>query len=100
MTDYNAISKPKKTKKTKKKAVEETPIDVVDFPETPVEEKFGIVNTRELYVREAPDANATPAGTVKRGDKVLVNEADSTDDFWKVCTESGMEGFCMKKFIK
>ena len=31
--------------------------------------------------------------------KVMVDMAESTNDFFKVVTETGIEGFCMRKYI-
>jgi len=32
--------------------------------------------------------------------EVEIDELESTDDFYKICTASGVEGYCMKKFIR
>jgi hypothetical protein len=29
----------------------------------------------------------------------MIDEKESTEEFYKVCTAAGIEGFCMKKFI-
>ena len=28
------------------------------------------------------------------------NPDESTEDFYKICTESGINGYCLKKFIE
>jgi hypothetical protein len=36
---------------------------------------------------------------IEQGAEVAINKEESTAEFYKVCTASGVEGFCMKKFI-
>ena len=37
---------------------------------------------------------------IGKGDKVSVDKDKTTANFYKVVTKDGVEGFCMKKFIK
>ena len=60
---------------------------------------FGIVTCSFLNVREAPDVNAAVVTTIHKGHKLMVNENASTVDFYSVCTETGVDGYCMKQFI-
>lgn len=59
-----------------------------------------VVDCLKLNVREAPNANADVVCIINASTKFVVDEAESTDDFYAVCTESGAEGYCMKKFVK
>ena len=75
-------------------------------PETEVEEvvndntEIGVVDCKcKLNIRVAPYADADVVKEIAKGAEVMVYLDESTDDFYKVCTESGVEGFCMKKFI-
>ena len=52
-----------------------------------------------LNVRRSPAPTAAVVGIVDRGAAVQIDEEKSTAEFYKVCTASGIEGFCMKKFI-
>ena len=62
---------------------------------------FGTVECKnKLNVRKAPIVGAPIATEIKNGSMVEINLAESTEEFYKVCTEKGVEGFCMKKFIK
>lgn len=62
---------------------------------------LGKVDTTELNVRETPVVDATNIlGTVKKGIEVEIEMDESTDDFYKVYTATGLEGFCMKQFIR
>lgn len=53
-----------------------------------------------LNVRKAPKTNATVICTINCHAEVEIDELESTDDFYKICTASGIEGYCMKKFIR
>lgn len=62
---------------------------------------LGVVEANELNVRETPVVDATNIlGTVKKGVEVEIEMDESTDDFYKVYTATGLEGFCMKQFIR
>lgn len=58
-----------------------------------------VVNCLELNVLKAPSTGSEVADTISALTKVLVDPAQSTDEFFKVSAESGAQGFCMKKFI-
>lgn len=58
-----------------------------------------IESVSKLNVRKSPNANAPVVCTIKPSSKVVIDEEESTLEFYKVCTEAGVEGFCMKKFI-
>lgn len=61
----------------------------------------GIVkNCKSLNVRSEPDIDGEIVEVIKESAKVMINETDSTANWFKVCTESGTEGFCMKQYIK
>jgi len=52
-----------------------------------------------LNVREEPSLDAHIVGTISGSTNLMVYEEESTDDFYKICTTSGVEGFCMKRYI-
>lgn len=58
-----------------------------------------VVDCAKLNVREAPQLDAEVVCTINRETEVMIYEQESTDEFYKVCLASGIEGFCMKKFI-
>lgn len=75
--------------------VEETP--AVE----PVPTKIGVVaDCSRLRVRAAANTEAEILCEIEAGKEVAIDESASTADFYKVCTETGIEGYCMKKFIK
>ena len=59
-----------------------------------------VVRCAKLNVRKVPDADAEVLGTILAGAEVMIDESESTDDFYNVCTASGFEGFCMRQFIE
>lgn len=75
----------------------------VKEPETTPEEpellEGTVADCVRLNVRKEPAANAPVVCTIPRNTKVVVVEEESTDEFYKVYTESGIEGFCMKQYI-
>lgn len=109
MTNYNKMSKKhdKETEELLEKIDEIIPqaAEVAEPVEEPEPEPVaapidGVVSgCTSLYVRSEPTVDSEPLGTIKCDTKVRIYESESTDDFYSVCTETGLEGFCMKKFI-
>lgn len=58
-----------------------------------------VFNCARLNVRVAPKSGATIVCEIPCNTEVEINEAESTDDFYKIYTASGVEGFCMKSYI-
>ena len=75
------------------------PIETVEQPEPTHETMFGLVSCKMLNVREAPDVEADVITVLHKDSEVMIDVDASTDEFYSVCTESGIEGFCMKEFI-
>lgn len=71
-----------------------------DVEEETNEIKIGIVaNCNRLNIRKEPNASAEIVCEVVCKAELMVDEKESTDEFYKVCTATGMNGFCMKNFI-
>lgn len=58
-----------------------------------------VTGCAKLRVRKNPNPNAAVLCEVNASTEVMIDEKASTGEFYKVCTEAGIEGFCMKKFI-
>ena len=58
-----------------------------------------VAGCEKLNVRKAPFANGEVVCVIAKGSIVVIDEIESTDEWYKVCAENGAEGFCMKKFI-
>ncbi len=62
--------------------------------------KIGLVsNCKKLNVREKPTVEAPVVCEIDCQTELMIDEKESTEEFYKVCTVTGIEGFCMKKFI-
>ena len=59
-----------------------------------------VVDCVKLNVRKSPAEDATILAEIPVGTKVQIIDKESTKDFYHVCTATGIDGFCMKKFIK
>ena len=75
----------------------------VSDPEPSVEQenrKFGKVNNcKKLKVRKLPSRDAEIVSELLEGSEVMIDEKESTALFYKICTEHGIDGYCMKDYI-
>ena len=55
---------------------------------------------KKLYVRREASKDSEPVGIVTDKDDLSIDVAHSTDDFYKVITSNGLEGYCVKEFVK
>ena len=53
----------------------------------------------KLNVREAASKDSNVLCEILLNSKVIVDKENSTEDFYKVTTETGVEGYCMKRYI-
>lgn len=58
-----------------------------------------IYGCAKLNVRKEPKPDAEVVSQLVVGSEVMIDCDTSTDEFYKVCTASGVEGFCMKRFV-
>lgn len=58
-----------------------------------------VTDCLRLNVRKAPSADAEILTVIDAYSNVMVDMSASSDAFYKVCTETGVEGYCMKKYI-
>ena len=54
----------------------------------------------KLYVRKEASKYSEPVGIVTDKDYLSIDIIHSTDDFYKVITSNGLEGYCVKEFVK
>lgn len=75
--------------------------EIVSSPtQESTELETGIVtNCLRLNIREKPDKIAKVICVVDAFSELLVDSRKSTDKWFKVYTEAGDEGFCMKEFV-
>ena len=56
-------------------------------------------NCESLRIRQVPNPVGEILTTISSGTEVEIDLNNSTNDFYKVCTATGLDGYCMKKFI-
>ena len=93
------------TEETTKEVTEEVtePEVIVPSIENNVEnnEIIGKISGFEkLYVRKEASKDSEPVGIVTDKDDLSIDVSHSTDDFYKVITSNGLEGYCVKEFVK
>lgn len=84
----------KSTKEVKKETVTETEVN---------ECKIGTVSVSKqskLNVRKKPTMKADIVCTLEHATQVEIDISKSNDEFYKITLPSGIEGYCMKKFVK
>lgn len=54
---------------------------------------------KKLYVRAEPNKDSKPLCVIEWDTKVNIDLNESTMLFYKIKTNSGLEGYCMKEFI-
>ena len=59
-----------------------------------------IINFDKLYVRKDANKDSEPVGIVSKEDDLSIDKVHSTDEFYKVVTSNGLEGYCLKEFVK
>jgi hypothetical protein len=76
------------------------PKDSEQTEEFSTEPLIGIVSDcLRLNIRKEPRADAPILCVTNALSEVMITTNKSTDNWYSVCTESGIEGFCMKKYI-
>ncbi len=59
-----------------------------------------VFNCEQLYVRIEGKKGSDVLCIIEKDSEVQINLNESTEEFYKVVTPSGIEGYCMKKFIE
>lgn len=76
------------------------PVEETEQVESASEPLRGVVvNCDRLNVRASADPESEVLCTINALDEVLIDESGTTYEFYNVYTETGVEGYCMKKFI-
>lgn len=82
---------------------EVTPEVVIPVVEAPAEPEIvsGVVfNCAKLNVREKPVAGSRVVKIVDAGTELSVTTDESFGIFYKICTASGVEGYCVKDYVR
>ena len=83
-----------------KTLVDEEPVEefTEDIPSQPM---FGLVSDCfKLNVRIEPNKDSDIMCVIGENEEVMIDPYYSTEDWYKVYTKEGVDGFCMKEFIK
>lgn len=81
-------------KESVEESIEEQTVEKVEEPKTGV-----VIDCQRLNVRKEPSVSADIICEIAKQTEVMIYENESTNDFYKICTSAGIEGFCMKKYI-
>lgn len=78
--------------------------DYTKFSKPPLDEEslapnMGYVKAKRLNIRKEPNIEAGIVCIVESGSELMIEKEGSTKEWFKVCTASGFEGYCMKKFV-
>lgn len=60
---------------------------------------IGVVNCLRLHVYSEPDLNSEIICKIRYATEVEIDMQNSTDEFYKIYTAIGAEGFCEKELI-
>lgn len=58
-----------------------------------------VVDCAKLNVRAEPSVHATVLGVLDSMSEIEIDVANSNNEWVKVCTAIGLEGYCMRKYI-
>lgn len=85
----------------------ETPVE--DTVEEQIEETKEIIKKEviigvvtgcnKLNVRKSPSPKADKVATVEADSKLMIDMDESTAEYYKVYTESGIDGYCVKEYV-
>ena len=66
---------------------------------TESESLLGMSNYDLVSIYDKPSEFSEVICQIKKGTVLLIDEEESTKDFYSICTEAGIMGFCMKRFV-
>lgn len=71
-----------------------------EITESIVKEVIGIVSgCKKLNLRKEADKDSKVLNILKEGTELVIEQEESTEDFYKVICKDGKAGYCMKKYI-
>lgn len=74
--------------------------EAVEVVEAPAESITGVVDyCAKLNVRTAPDLDGDVIASLAKRTEVEIDLSKSTDEWYHICTATGIEGFCMRQYI-
>ena len=100
--DYTKHSKKIQNEAEKIEEVEEIVEEIEEIvePANAKEYELGVVKgCAKLRVRSEPRFGTNVICEIEQGTRVMIDTDESTLDYYKIYTESGIEGFCLKAYI-
>lgn len=82
--------------KPAKVALMEETVDTVTLPNTV---EGIVVNCGKLNVRAEPNIDSDIVTVLNVMSEIEINVNESTGKWFKVCTATGIEGYCMRQFV-
>lgn len=77
--------------------------NVNNVPETEANsensDEYIVSNCKRLNVRTAPTTDSDVICIIRSGTSLKVDFQESNDNWYKVCTSSGVEGYCMRDYV-
>lgn len=61
--------------------------------------KACVTGCDKLYVRSKPEKGSDAITTIDKDDQVIVLDMNASDEFYKVETKNGTNGYCMKTYM-
>ena len=58
-----------------------------------------VTGCSRLNIRQGPNIKSPILGEVTVLSELKIDESESTKEWFKVCTEKGVDGYCMKKYV-
>lgn len=58
-----------------------------------------VVDCAKLNVREEPSPKANVIAIIDASNEVVVHDSESFGNYYKICTASGIEGYCIKDYL-
>lgn len=81
--------------------MEESNEEQIDTQDEVEETVLGIINNcTKLYIREESSKESKPLGILEEGTEIIIDLDNSTEDFYKITTYNGIEGYCVKDYVK
>ena len=59
-----------------------------------------VIGCAKLNIRSEPSAYADVLGVLDAASEIEIDVTNSTNEWVKICTASGLEGYCMRKYIE
>lgn len=58
-----------------------------------------VSNCEHLNIREEPTTDSKVLMIVDKDEMLVIEPTESTEEWYKITTESGVKGFCMREYI-